>query len=242
METGMLQEQKAVVVGGTSGIGLAAATELCRAGAQVWVTGRTPDKAMGAAAAIGDRATGHAVDARDAVKLQDFFARVGEFDHLIVALGGGSAIGAFKELDEAKMRAGFDNKFWPYLNAVRVGVGHIRGSGSITLITGAAGRRAIKGTSGLAAVNGALQAIIGPLALEFAPIRVNAVSPGLIATPYWDRMPEDARRAMYERSAASVPVGRVGAPSDVGHAVLFLVGNGFTTGAILDCDGGARLV
>ena len=102
----MLQEQKAVVVGGTSGIGLAAATELCRAGAQVWVTGRTPDKAMGAAAAIGDRATGHAVDARDAVKLQDFFARVGEFDHLIVALGGGSAIGAFKELDEVKMRAG----------------------------------------------------------------------------------------------------------------------------------------
>jgi hypothetical protein len=101
-------------------------------------------------------------------------AEVEEFDHLIVALGGGSAIGAFKDLDEVKMRAGFDNKFWPYLNAIRFGGGHIRRSGSITLITGAAGRRAIKGTSGLAAVNGALQAIIGPLALEFAPIRVNA--------------------------------------------------------------------
>jgi NAD(P)-dependent dehydrogenase (short-subunit alcohol dehydrogenase family) len=242
MESGMLEGQTAVVIGGTSGIGLAAAIELCRAGTQVWLIGRTPDNATAAASRIGDRASGHAVDARDAMKLQAFFTRVGEFDHLIVALGGGSAIGAFKELDEVKMRAGFDNKFWPYLNAVRVGVGHIRGSGSITLITGAAGRRAIKGTSGLAAVNGALQAIIGPLALEFAPIRVNAVSPGLIATPYWDRMPEDARRAMYERSAASVPVGRVGAPSDVGHAILFLVGNGFTTGAILDCDGGARLV
>ncbi len=238
----MLEEQKAVIVGGTSGIGLAAAVELCRAGAQVWVTGRTPAKAIAAAAAIGDRATGDAVDARDAVKMQAFLSRVGQFDHLIIALGGGSAIGAFKDLDEVKMRAGFDNKFWPHLNAIRLGVGHIRGSGSITLITGAAGRRAVKGTSGLAAVNGALQAIVGPLALEFAPIRVNAVSPGLIATPYWDRMPEDARRAMYERSAASVPVGRVGEPSDVGHAVLFLVSNGFTTGAILDCDGGARLV
>ena len=239
---GMLKEQKAVVIGGSSGIGLSAATELCRAGAEVWLTGRTPDKTMTAAAAIGGRATGYAVDARDATKLQVFFARVGEFDHLIVALGGGSAIGAFNDLDEVKMRAGFDNKFWPCLDAVRLGVGHIRGSGSITLITGAAGRGAIKGTSGLAAVNGALQAIIGPLALEFAPIRVNAVSPGLIATPYWDRMPEDARRAMYERSAASLPVGRVGEPGDIGHAVLFLVGNGFTTGAILDCDGGARLV
>ena len=199
-------------------------------------------KAAAAAATIGDRAKGHAVDARDALKLQAFFAEVEEFDHLIVALGGGSAIGAFKDLDEEKMRAGFDNKFWPYLNAVRFGGDYIRRSGSITLITGAAGRRAIKGTSGLAAVNGALQAIIGPLALEFAPIRVNAVSPGLIATPYWDRMPEDARRAMYERSAASVPVGRVGAPRDIGQAVLFIVTNEFTTGAILDCDGGARLV
>ena len=74
------------------------------------MTGRTADKATAAAATIGDRATGHAVDARDAMKLQAFFARVGEIDHLIVALGGGSAIGAFKDLDEAKMRAGFDNK------------------------------------------------------------------------------------------------------------------------------------
>jgi len=242
MESRMFKGQKAVIIGGTSGIGLAAAVELCRAGAQVWVTGRTADKAAAAAATIGDRAKGHAVDARDALKLQAFFAEVEEFDHLIVALGGGSAIGAFKDLDEEKMRAGFDNKFWPYLNAVRFGGDYIRRSGSITLITGAAGRRAIKGTSGLAAVNGALQAMIGPLALEFAPIRVNAVSPGLIATPYWDRMPEDARQAMYQRSAASVPVGRVGTPSDVGQAVLFLVSNEFTTGAILDCDGGARLV
>ena len=242
MGNDMLKQQKAVIVGGTSGIGLAAAIDLSWAGAQVWVTGRSPDKAAAAAVTIGDRATGHAINARDAMKLQAFFSSVGEFDHLIVALGGGSAIGAFKDLDEAKMRAGFDNKFWPYLNAIRNGIGHIRGSGSITLITGAAGRRAIKGMSGLAAVNGALQAMIGPLALEFAPIRVNAVSPGLIATPYWDRMPEDARRAMYERSAASVPVGRVGAPSDVGQAVLFLVSNEFTTGAVLDCDGGARLV
>ena len=121
----MLKDQRAVVVGGTSGIGLATAIELSRSGAQVWLTGRTPEKTTAAAASIGDRVTGCAVDARDAAKLEAFFARVGEFNHLIVALGGGSAIGAFKDLDEAKMRTGFDNKFWPYLNAVRLGVGHI---------------------------------------------------------------------------------------------------------------------
>ena len=92
MENNMLEEQKAVIVGGTSGIGLAAAIELCRAGAQVWMTGRTPDKATAAAAAIGDRATGHAVDARDAVKLQTFFARLGEFDHLVIALGAAARL------------------------------------------------------------------------------------------------------------------------------------------------------
>jgi NAD(P)-dependent dehydrogenase (short-subunit alcohol dehydrogenase family) len=238
----MLQDQKAVVVGGSSGIGLAAAKELSHAGAQVWITGRSSDKVTAAAAAVGHRTMGHAVDGTDAIEMQAFFATVGAFDHLVVALGGGSAIGVFKELDEAKMRAGFDNKFWAYLSVVRSGIRHIRGAGSITLITGAAGRRAIKGMSGLAAVNGALQAMVGPLALEFAPIRVNAVSPGLIATPYWDRMPDDARKAMFERSAASVPVGRVGQPSDIGCAVLFLATSGFTTGAIIDCDGGARLV
>jgi NAD(P)-dependent dehydrogenase (short-subunit alcohol dehydrogenase family) len=78
MESDVLEGQKAVIVGGTSGIGLAAAIELCRAGSKVWVTGRTPDKAMAAAAAIGDRATGHAVDARDGAKLQAFLRRLGD--------------------------------------------------------------------------------------------------------------------------------------------------------------------
>lgn len=100
----MFEGQKAVVIGGTSGIGLATAIELSRVGAQVWVTGRSADKAATAAAMIGNRAKGHAVDARDALKLQAFFAEIEELDHLIVALGGGSAIGAFKDLDQEKMR------------------------------------------------------------------------------------------------------------------------------------------
>jgi NAD(P)-dependent dehydrogenase (short-subunit alcohol dehydrogenase family) len=113
MESDVLEGQKAVIVGGTSGIGLAAAIELSRAGSKVWVTGRTPDKAMAAAATIGDRATGYAVDARDAAKLQAFFSGVGGFDHLIVALGGGSAIGGFKDLDEERCERALTTSFGP---------------------------------------------------------------------------------------------------------------------------------
>ncbi|MGO8920775.1 MAG: SDR family oxidoreductase [Stellaceae bacterium] len=237
----MLEGRKAVVIGGSSGIGLATADALAKAGAAVAITGRDAGKVAAAAAALGNGVNGHVVDGKDAAAMSAFFAKLGALDHLVVALGGGSAIGPFQQLDEPTMRAGFDNKFWPYLNAVRAGAPHLSRSGSITLVTGAAARRAIKGMSGLAAVNRALHAMIGPLALEYAPIRVNAVSPGLIPTPYWDRMPADARQAMYDRSAASVPVGRVGTPADIAGAVLFLAGSSFTTGAIIDCDGGARL-
>jgi NAD(P)-dependent dehydrogenase (short-subunit alcohol dehydrogenase family) len=238
----MLNGQKAVVIGGSSGIGLGAVKALLAAGAEVSFTGRDRARLEAASASLGKGARGHAVDGKDGEAMSAFFAGVGPFRHLVLALGGGSAIGPFRELDEKTMRAGYDNKFWPYLAALRAGLPHIEPAGTVTFVTGAAGRRALKGMSGLAAVNGALQAMIGPLALELAPIRVNAVSPGMIATPYWDRIPEEARQAMFERSAASVPVGRVGTAEDIASAILFLAENSFMTGAIIDCDGGVRLV
>ncbi|MFI4995292.1 MAG: SDR family oxidoreductase [Hyphomicrobiales bacterium] len=238
----MLSGQKAVVIGGSSGIGLATAKAFLAAGAQVSFTGRDKARIEAASASLGKGAHGHAVDGKDGEAMRAFFAGLGAFRHLVLALGGGSAIGPFLELDEAKMRAGFDNKFWPFLAALRAALPHIERGGSVTFVSGAAGRRAFKGMSGLAAVNGALQAMIGPLALELAPIRVNAVSPGLIATPYWDRLPEQARQAMFESSASSVPAGRVGTGEDIASAILFLAQNSFMTGALIDCDGGARLV
>ena len=78
------------------------------------------------------------------------------------------------------------------------------------------------------------------LAKELAPLRVNVISPGLVDTPAYDEMPEVARRVLFEGAAASLPVGRTGVPEDVAEAVLFMVSNSFTTGALLDVDGGAR--
>ncbi|MBL8385146.1 MAG: SDR family oxidoreductase [Burkholderiales bacterium] len=237
-----LKGSRALVFGGTSGIGLASARALAASGAAVGVVGSTAGNLEAALKALPDGSRGFAVDAADGAAIAGALADFGAFDHLVVCVGGGSAIGPYRDLTEEKMRAGFDNKFWHYQRITRAALAHLRGAGSITWVTGAAARLAIRGMAGLAATNGALHAMVGPLALELAPLRVNAVSPGFIDTPYWRKaMPEAAREKLYADMAAVVPVRRVGTAEDVAGAVVMLAANGFFTGAILDCDGGRHL-
>jgi NAD(P)-dependent dehydrogenase (short-subunit alcohol dehydrogenase family) len=237
-----LKGSRAVVFGGTSGIGLASAQALAAGGATVAVAGSTAANLEAALKVLPEGTRGFAVDASDPAAIGSALADFGSFDHLVVCVGGGSAIGPYRDLTEEKMRAGFDNKFWHYQRITRAALLTLRGSGSITWVTGAAARVAIRGMAGLAATNGALHAMVGPLALELAPIRVNAVSPGFIDTPYWKKaMPAAAWEKLYADMAALVPVKRVGTSEDVGNAVAMVVGNTFFTGAILDCDGGRHL-
>ena len=237
-----LHGQKAVVVGGSSGIGLASAEALLAAGADVVVASRSESRLAAVRGGLGPRATTHVVDGAEETSVRALFADAGVFDHLIIALGGGGAVGPFAELEEARFRAAFDRKFWPFMLVARHGAARIRAGGSITFITGAAARRVIPRMSGIAAVNGAIEAMIRPLARELAPTRVNAVSPGLIDTPYWHGMPAEQREAMFAQTARGLAVGRVGRPQEVADAVLFLVTNGFTTGTVIECDGGVGLV
>ena len=238
----LLKGSRAWIFGGTSGIGLASAQSLADAGADVLVAGSTQVNVDSALKTLPDGARGFAVNAADQAALMAAFETGGSFDHLVVCVGGGSAIGPYRDLTEEKMRAGFDNKFWHYQRITQAALKHLRGNGSITWVSGAAGRTAIRGMAGLAATNGALHAMVGPLALELAPLRVNAVSPGFIDTPYWRKaMPEPAREKLYADMAALVPVQRVGNPADVAQAVTMLAANSFITGAIIDCDGGRRL-
>jgi NAD(P)-dependent dehydrogenase (short-subunit alcohol dehydrogenase family) len=233
---------RALVFGGTSGIGLASARALAQAGAAVGIVGSGPSRLDAALASLPEGTRGFAADAADGAAIGRVLADFGAFDHLVVCVGGGSAIGPYRDLTEERMRAGFDNKFWHYQRITQASLGTLRGAGSITWVTGAAARLAIRGMAGLAATNGALHAMVGPLALELAPLRVNAVSPGFIDTPYWRKaMPDAAREKLYADMAAVVPAARVGTPEDVAGAVLMVAGNTFMTGAIIDCDGGRHL-
>lgn len=234
----MLNGQKALVCGGTSGIGAATAALFARQGADVVVTGRDAERLAKAAA---DGRTARRVDAAAEEEVADFFAEDTAYDHLVLALSGAAGGGPAATLDPADLRAGFEAKFWPHLRLLQSALPRLAPEGSVTFITASSARAALPGTAGLAAINGALEAMVRPLAVELAPVRVNAVSPGVIETPWWDGMPAERRAAMFAEHAAALPVGRVGRPEDVAQAVLLTATNGFVTGAVVECNGGLSL-
>ncbi|MEM9487836.1 MAG: SDR family oxidoreductase [Myxococcota bacterium] len=244
--TATLAGKTVVIIGGSSGMGLAAATALAARQAKVVVVGRNQDKLDAAARQIGDKARGEvrtaAVDLSDATAARAFFADLDALDHLVIAASSGVAWGPFVELEPEILRTAFDGKFWVHFHAARFAAPRLGPGASITFLTGGAARAALPGTAGLAAVNGAIGAMARTLAKELAPIRVNVLSPGFVDTPAYDGMAEAERTATYQHMAETLPVGRIGATDDIAPAIAFLVENGFTTGAVLDVDGGNTLL
>jgi NAD(P)-dependent dehydrogenase (short-subunit alcohol dehydrogenase family) len=223
---------RVVVMGGTSGVGLAVAESLTADGAEVVVTGRDPEKL----AAVKDRVTvAEQLDGTSEADVTAFFDRIGEFEHLVLAFSPGAVgVGPLRDTSFADIRSAFDGKLFPYLFAMQ----RAQVTGSITVISAASARAALPGTVTLAAVNGAIERIVSPLAAELAPVRVNAVSPGIVDTPWWSFLPVEQRQAQFAAAAESVPAKRVGRPGDVAGAVRYLIGATYVTGTILPVDGG----
>ncbi|AKJ68185.1 short-chain dehydrogenase [Pandoraea thiooxydans] len=237
-----MSKQTVVVIGGSSGMGLATVKRMAGAGARVVAVGRDRRKLDSALAGLGERVSGVALDASDRAALERCFTQLGGIDHLVLTLSGGEGAGTFAELDLAALRRGFEAKFWPQVEAAQASLPILRRGGSITFLTAISARIANPGTAGLGAINGALEAMIGTLARELAPSRVNAVSPGVIDTAWWDRFPTEVKENLFRQQAQTLPAGRVGQADDVAHAVQFLIENTFMTGAVIECDGGLRLL
>jgi NAD(P)-dependent dehydrogenase (short-subunit alcohol dehydrogenase family) len=228
-----------VVAGASSGIGRALVKLLAAESAAVTAIGRDAQKLKTLREEVPTVRT-VSLDARDRPALEDFFRREGEgsIDHLVLTLGGSKGGGAFRSLSLADLREGFDNKFWPQLEVLQAGLPSMRANGSITLITAMSATAVMPGTAGLGAINGALEIMVPILAKELKPLRVNAVSPGLIDTPWWDFVPAAARQQVFTDFSAQIGVGRVGRPEEVAATVRFVLETEYINGVIIGCHGG----
>ena len=236
-----IEGKTVVVIGGSSGIGLATAKAAAAAGARVVIAGRSQARLETAQAAAGAEVEGRLLDITDPGAVRRFFESLDRVDHLVVTTVA-RAGGPILELDLEAARRAFETKFWGALEAVRAAVPRLGWEGSITLTAGAAAWSPMPGGAITAAVNGAIAALVRTLAVELAPVRVNAVSPGIVRTPTWDAIPAEQRTAMYEKVGRHLPAGRIGEPEDVAQAYLFLMENGFATGTVVHVDGGHPLV
>jgi NAD(P)-dependent dehydrogenase (short-subunit alcohol dehydrogenase family) len=237
----IVSDRTALIVGGTSGIGLATARRLHAQGAAVHIAGRSKER-LDDVAVSDPGLIGHRADGGRAEQIGALAAAIGPIDWLVVTLSGSEGPGPFADLDLGMLRRAFDAKFWGHVTTVQAALPYLAPAGSITLLGAISARAAMAGIAGLAAVNGAVESLVKPLATELAPIRVNGVSPGFVDTPWWSGLPEEARRAYFAQAAAVLPVRRVATADDIADAVVLAATNPNLTGTVIETDGGARLV
>lgn len=239
--TGSLDGQIVVVIGGSSGIGLATAQQARAAGARVVITGRNPERLAKAAAEV-DADSAPTLDLGDPARLEQVFAELpAQLDHVLVS-GGGPFYAPIADLDFGHAQRVLDEELLGSLRVARLCIGRVRPAGSLTLISGTGARRPGVGLSIAAIGTVGLQAIAANAALELAPIRVNAVAAGFVDTPLSARLLGDELDKRRADLRGTLPIRRVVGPDDVAMLILHLMTNTALTGATYDVDGGQQLL
>lgn len=214
-----------VIIGGTAGIGAAIADHYNRDANNI--------------VHVASRKTG--LDMSDEKSVCAYFESIGPFEHLVITAGSSAPAGKVIDVPSADARTAFDNKFWGTINIAKHAARYLTEKGSITLTTGMLSRKVVANTYTKAAINAALEAVTKVLAKELAPIRVNAISPGLTKTTAYQHMSESVRDTMYENAKQNLPVGKVGEAEEVAMAYVMVIANPYMTGSIIDVDGGALI-
>ena len=227
--------KKSIVLGGTSGIGLATAKALLKAGSEVIVGSRSGNETEDTQGMTVEK-----IDILDREALSQLFERYAPFNFLVnTATGGARARGPFMEMDLDAFQGSFA-KLWGYTNSVRLGVAHLKEDGAIVLLSGAPARKCRPGNIAISTVGNAVEGFVRGIAPELAPRRINLVSPGIIDTPMFAAQ-GDARTTLFNNSTAKNLIPRAGKPEEVASAIMFVLENQFVTGTTVDVDGGALL-
>jgi NAD(P)-dependent dehydrogenase (short-subunit alcohol dehydrogenase family) len=236
-----LDGKKVVVLGGSSGIGLATAQAAARQGAAVVIVSSRQARVDEALATLPAGTEGRAANLADEAAVRALFADLGGFDHLVFTAGEALQLGSLASTDVTAARGFFDLRYWGAFIAAKYGSAKIRPGGSIVFTSGIAGQRPRSGWALGASICSAMEGLTRALAIELAPIRVNIVSPGIVKTPLWAGMTEAERDAQYQAMAGALPVGHVGEPEEIAEAFLYLMRQTYATGQVVVVDGGAVL-
>jgi NAD(P)-dependent dehydrogenase (short-subunit alcohol dehydrogenase family) len=237
-----LQNSRIVVAGGTSGVGFAVAEAAARAGAEVTIASSNLQRVQAAIEQLPKGTHGEAVDFTDESSVKAFFERVGAFDHFVYTAADPLFLHTVAEMSIEAARKSFDIRYWGAVTAVKYAAPKLRAGGSITLTSGVASSRPLASWVIPSSLLGAMESLTRALAVELAPLRVNAVAPGVLRTNLWSGMTEADRNDLYEFIANKMPVQRVGEASDVAKTYLYLMQQGYSTGQVVVVDGGHVLV
>lgn len=237
-----LNAQRIVILGGSSGIGLAIAQAAAGEGAAVVIASSRQARIDEALAALPRNTEGRAFDLTKEAAIKALFADLGTFDHLVFTAGETLRLGPLAETDIVTARGFFDLRYWGAYMAAKYGSPNIRPGGSIVFTSGLAGTRPHAGWSLGASICMAMEGLTRALAVELAPIRVNIVSPGIVRSPLWSSMPEAEREALYRQTAERLLVRHVGDVEEIAEAYLYLMRQSYGTGQVLHVDGGGSLI